>query len=352
MLGKFNYCTEEYNLPKDNAAYSAYVLSGKKSLDCLRDMEYEYFNNIMEKYTTRKWENYINRNQKGESANVLFEISLEDWIRKHTGENPLVMPLDPESWMEMGLNQKYLNLIDNFSFYWFGDFSVWFVRDTTTMDNYDSTDMYLWNPSDEEIQWCTIYNCMEVRGVRVLVTLSSDVQFKATKTGTKTLTGGNMNEFGGDQTYNVWDIAEEYSEVKVELSSEKYEIDDKYILNIQPETTVSTFKNNIATNATEINIYNQNNPISKDTDKIGTGMELELKKENQIEKFTLIVKGDVDGDGASGMTDILKINQHRLNKKNLDEIYLKAGDIIKNGKADFADIIKINSFRLHKITEL
>ena len=43
-------------------------------------------------------------------------------------------------------------------------------------------------------------------GVRVLVTLSSSVLFYGEKAGTKTLTGGNMSSFGGNQTYNVWNI--------------------------------------------------------------------------------------------------------------------------------------------------
>ena len=41
----------------------------------------------------------------------------------------------------------------------------------------------------------------------MLVTLSLDVLFNPEKTGTKTLTGGNMNSYGGDQTYNCWSIA-------------------------------------------------------------------------------------------------------------------------------------------------
>lgn len=44
-------------------------------------------------------------------------------------------------------------------------------------------------------------------GLRILVTLSSDVKITKEKVGTKTLTGGNMSTLGsGNQTYNVWNI--------------------------------------------------------------------------------------------------------------------------------------------------
>ena len=52
------------------------------------------------------------------------------------------------------------------------------------------------------------------------------------------------------------------------------------------------------------------------------------------------------------MLDITTINQYRLNKASLEEIYLKAGDVTEDGKVDLYDILKINMYRLHKINEL
>lgn len=43
-------------------------------------------------------------------------------------------------------------------------------------------------------------------GVRILVTMSSDILITSEKVGTKTVTGGNITTYGGDQTYNVWNI--------------------------------------------------------------------------------------------------------------------------------------------------
>ena len=139
---------------------------------------------------------------------------------------------------------------------------------------------------------------------------------------------------------------------EIDISSEIYEIDNTYITNIQPDTTVKEIKENLNTNAAQINIYDKNNELLEDDDIVGTGAILELKSGDKTQTFTLIVKGDVNGDGKADMLDITTINQYRLNKTSLEEIYLKAGDVTEDAKVDLYDILKINMYRLHKINEL
>lgn len=146
--------------------------------------------------------------------------------------------------------------------------------------------------------------------------------------------------------------AEPQEEVKLEIKSEKYKLDETYISNVQPKTKVSDFKANIETNGTHINIYNTNNQLINDSTKIGTGTKIEIKTESETKTFTIIVNGDVTGDGEADFIDIVKINQARLNKEELDDINFLAADVTKDGKIDFVDIVKINRIRLNKITEL
>ena len=84
---------------------------------------------------------------------------------------------------------KYQNMVENYSYYWLSA-------------AHTSYDVYYVNPSNRAVS----YDINIAFGVRVLVSLSSDVLFTAEKTGTKTITGGNMGTYGGDQTYNCWGI--------------------------------------------------------------------------------------------------------------------------------------------------
>ena len=50
-------------------------------------------------------------------------------------------------------------------------------------------------------------------GIRMLVTLSPDTLILPEKTGTKTITGGNLSKYGGNQTYNCWKIVTDEDEI-------------------------------------------------------------------------------------------------------------------------------------------
>ena len=64
--------------------------------------------------------------------------------------------------------------------------------------------------------------------------------------------------------------------------------------------------------------------------------------------YSLVVTGDVNGDGQANIADILAMNRHRLNKAQLTNVYLQAGDANNDGKVDIKDILQINKTRLGK----
>lgn len=138
-------------------------------------------------------------------------------------------------------------------------------------------------------------------------------------------------------------------EEKLEVESEILAIEESVISKIMPNTTIKELKEQLKTNATEINIYNQENKKQEELVIITTGMKIEIKGNNQIKNFILVVTGDTNGDGQANIKDILLINKHRLNKSNLIDEYFMAGDINKDGNADIKDILQINKFRLGKI---
>ena len=163
--------------------------------------------------------------------------------------------------------------------------------------------------------------------------------------GTQTIT---VDYQGETITFSV--IVEEKPEqpTEITLTSDTYMIEASTIKNIQPKTILSNFKQNIITNATLLKIVNNTIELSNN-DIIGTGMQLVL--ENKI-SYTLIVKGDSNGNGKTDLQDILAINKHRLNKVQLQDEYLTASDVNNDGKADVRDILQINKYRLDKINEL
>ncbi len=119
----------------------------------------------------------------------------------------------------------------------------------------------------------------------------------------------------------------------------------KYLMNIEPQTKVSEFKNNILTNGdvqieAEENIY------------LATGMKVAIALNSQKAEYIIVVAGDVDKDGDTDLWDMSRINKYRLGKINLPDEELLAGDVDKDSDVDLWDMSRINKYRLGKINKV
>ncbi len=142
-------------------------------------------------YKIRNWSDYVNPTLKATSAIALSKSKLESWYKKYLGTDSSSTDLYVDDvFQKIYSNARYMNIIDNNSYYWLAGY------------NDTSKGMPRFNPSSLSVGHYGDY----AFGVRVLVTLSSSVLFYGEKAGTKTLTGGNMSNYGGNQTYNVWNI--------------------------------------------------------------------------------------------------------------------------------------------------
>jgi len=93
----------------------------------------------------------------------------------------------------------------------------------------------------------------------------------------------------------------------------------------------------------EYEIIDQEGNTVSNTSKVGTGYEIKMAN-NKV--YTIIVKGDCNGDGDATIIDIFSMNSHRLKSKLLTGVNLQAADVNGDEKVDIKDIFKINSYRL------
>ena len=177
-----------YHVGNTNSAYiSEYILTGNIN------SSWSSGATEAENYQKRNWDMYVNTSQYGASATVLTKAMLDEWYTKYTdtpNANTLTSATFQKIYEEPYL--KYQNMIDNYSYYWFsvanGLAHLYNVRPSSNKSQIES--------SNDGLAF----------GVRPIVTLTSNAKFNVKKAGTKTVTGGNTSTYGGDQTYNVWDI--------------------------------------------------------------------------------------------------------------------------------------------------
>lgn len=106
---------------------------------------------------------------------------------------------------------------------------------------------------------------------------------------------------------------------------------------------VGNIKKLINTNL-NMEIYNNENKLLEDTDLIGTNSKLVLKDKDgkEVYRYVFIIYGDLNGDGLINSLDVLVLQKHILEIKQLSGVFLKSGNISKNGEMPSSlDVLKI-----------
>ncbi len=121
------------------------------------------------------------------------------------------------------------------------------------------------------------------------------------------------------------------------ITSDIYTIEEGFISRIKPETTVNNFKQNVETQLPMVFLDKDGNELNEN-DVIATGMTLKV---GTTLEFTLIVIGDINGDGRIGLVDFAKLKLHYIEKELLTGNALKAADIDGNGSVSINDLAQI-----------
>ena len=126
-----------------------------------------------------------------------------------------------------------------------------------------------------------------------------------------------------------------------ENDTQNYEEGDKYIYRRSPKTTITEFLANLSTNG-NIRVYNADGEEETNYDEfIGTGMKLQVTKDDKVIEVTVIVLGDINGNGEVGGDTLTALRGILYEDIEVSEIYLKALDINANQTIEGDDLTLI-----------
>lgn len=155
---------------------------------------------------------------------------------------------------------------------------------------------------------------------------------------TKTLILGKTEEPGelylSSETYKIGN-----DDIK------NYEDGDIYISRVEKETTKQSFIDNLDTNGIIRIIKEDGTELSED-ELIGTGMTLEVTKDEEKIELKIAVMGDLNGDGSVTATDLSTLNQTLLKVATLENEYKIAADLDENDNLTATDLSTINKMVL------
>jgi hypothetical protein len=109
-----------------------------------------------------------------------------------------------------------------------------------------------------------------------------------------------------------------------------------YLTGIFLGQTVENLKENFINQ--NIVILNASGTAAADTDAIGTGWRIVIYNSDNVvaDAITIILRGDVNGDGSINVQDISLIN-HNIDSLKSTGAYLLAADVYKDGRINFID---------------
>ncbi len=133
------------------------------------------------------------------------------------------------------------------------------------------------------------------------------------------------------------------------ITSRVYTVGGGYISKIKSGTTVSELLNGI-TEKTWCRVYKDGREVGGAT-AVGTGMEVRLLDGSRIVyRVTVVVTGDVSGDGKITVTDLLKLKSVILHGDALSGGYSAAADINGDNSITVTDFLKIKAHILGRET--
>ena len=80
---------------------------------------------------------------------------------------------------------------------------------------------------------------------------------------------------------------------------------------------------------------------------VGTGMTVDFAPAGEVTRtLTVVVTGDINGDGKCTLTDMVQLRSHLLKKSTLKAAALQAADINGDGKCTLTDMVQLRAHLL------
>ncbi|WP_040197823.1 glycoside hydrolase family 97 catalytic domain-containing protein [Candidatus Soleaferrea massiliensis] len=152
-------------------------------------------------------------------------------------------------------------------------------------------------------------------------------------------TGGapNSDALGAPATFTEFKVNGEAIPFAYDNSYETgLNIKDKVITNAPEATTADEFAELFGTTA-PISITDKDGNALEAGHLVGTGCIVTVG----TDVLTVVVPGDVDGDGRKGVMDLMVLKQTILTASELDTPNFKAADMDENGKLNIFDLLRI-----------
>lgn len=120
-----------------------------------------------------------------------------------------------------------------------------------------------------------------------------------------------------------------------------YTITNSYMTGLAASMDVDTLIANMKVTDGTVTVYKSDKEMASGT--VGTGCVVKISDDsgNVLEEYTVLIYGDINGDGKLSIADLLKTQKVLLDLETVSGAYSKASDVNKDGKISITDLLKI-----------
>jgi hypothetical protein len=111
---------------------------------------------------------------------------------------------------------------------------------------------------------------------------------------------------------------------------------DNIVTNVLPNTSVGNFKLAIALKRNTSLLFSK-----ADASLVGTNTKFDFINGNQTVTYSIVIFGDINGDGLIDVFDLVSMKSHLLKINILGGEYFKAGDIFNKGRISITDLLAL-----------
>jgi len=177
----------------------------------------------------------------------------------------------------------------------------------------------------------------------------------------KKITGGeiSVNLLDSESLISIYD--KEGQEISKDTSLVKLDSNDYYMTIIKKDINyIVTDINTLVMDLEEIEqqgvasveIYNFKGKKVANSETLGTGYKVVITNNGNVTEYTVIVKGDTNGDAKINLNDVTRLYHYYKKIEKMDIVFVKAGDIAGREEINLNDITKLYHFYRGIISEL
>lgn len=139
------------------------------------------------------------------------------------------------------------------------------------------------------------------------------------------------------------------NEVKTDdiVSKINVKVNGNFLYGISPGTNASTITTPVSSNGGNFEIKGANG-ANKSGQELSTGDKIIIKGTSDSKEYTIVVRGDINGDNKINIVDLLQVQKHILGKGNLGDAKFYAGDTNYDSKINIVDLLLIQKHILGK----